>query len=306
MSTVNEIKNQMQTMPPQKTLKDLVRAATVELGKALPSHMNPERVVRIALTALNQNPELSKCTPASFMGSLFVLAQVGLEPIAGRAYLLPFNNKRNIDGKWTTVKEVQAVIGYKGLAELFYRHESSLSIDMQTVYTNDEFDYQYGTQPFLKHKPSDRDRGEVRGYYAVALLRGGGTVFKYMTQSECLEHGKKHSKTFSKKDEQFNSYSPWSTDPDSMCKKTVLIQLGKVLPLSVELQRAISVDETSRDYRHGLKTALDAHETTHWGVDREEAANGQIVENKGCSGDSSVFLKPPSEIAEGPNGEVIE
>ena len=41
------------------------------------------------------------------------------------------------------------------------------------------------------------------------------------------------------------------------CKKTVLIQLAKMLPLSIELQRAISIDETSRDYRRGSCQILD-------------------------------------------------
>lgn len=286
MATVNEVKNQLQTQPQVKGLKDLIKSAAMELGKALPQHMSPERIVRIALTAVNTNPELSRCTPNSFMGSLFVLAQIGLEPIAGRAYLLPFNNKRKVDGQWKTLKEVQALVGYKGLIELFYRHESALSIDMQTHHANDEFDYQYGTEPYLRHKPNYNDRGEVVGYYAVARLRGGAAVFKYMTAEECMDHGRKHSKTYNKNNGEFSSYSPWSTDPESMCKKTVLIQLAKVLPLSVELQRAISVDETSRDYRKGLKNALDAPVTTEW----KENGNTVDVEanepEKADSGDS--------------------
>src|SRR5690349_62603 len=118
MSTLEQTKNSVTTSKDPQDLKVLLRSATIELGKALPSHMNPERVVRIALTAINQNPELTKCTPVSFMGSLFVLAQIGLEPIAGRAYLLPFNNKRKVGDEWKTFKEVQAVIGYKGYVEL--------------------------------------------------------------------------------------------------------------------------------------------------------------------------------------------
>ena len=61
MSTVNSVKTDLQQIPPQKTIKNLVKEATQELGKALPAHMNPERVVRIALTAINQNPELVDC-----------------------------------------------------------------------------------------------------------------------------------------------------------------------------------------------------------------------------------------------------
>ena len=290
MSTPQSVKTQVQAQPPQETLKELIKKSTAELGKALPSHMSPERVVRIALTCINQNPELMKCTPASFMGSLFVLAQIGLEPIAGRAYLLPFNNKRKVGNDWTTVKEVQALIGYKGYAELFYRHGSALMIDMQTVYKNDEFSYAYGTKAYLDHRPKHDDRGEAVGYYAIATLKGGVHVFRYMSKAECTEHGKQHSKTYNEK-EGFSKYSPWHTDPDSMCMKTVLLQLSKLLPLSFELQRAISVDETSRDYRDGMKDVISAPSNTSWNENVQEAeiTNGKTTE-----------MKPPTpeELAE--------
>jgi recombinational DNA repair protein RecT len=49
-----------------------------------------------------------------------------------------------------------------------------------------------------------------------------------------------------------------------MCLKTVLIQLAKLLPLSIEIQQAIQADETSRDYRSGIDSAMDLKETTTW------------------------------------------
>ena len=254
------LKQNIQAAPQAHPLKVLLDKSVNEIGKALPQGMSPERVVRIALTCISQNPELAQCTPESFIGSLLVLSQLGLEPIAGRAYLLPFNNKRKVveNGQevWKTKKECQALIGYKGLAELFYRHDSSLSIDFQVVKENDTFEYQYGTSPFLNHIPKRSDRGNTIGYYAVARLRGGASLFRFMTVEECMSHGRDHSKTYDKKTGAFYDASPWKTDPDSMCLKTVLIQLSKLLPLSVEMQKAISVDETSRDYREGVQDAM--------------------------------------------------
>jgi len=114
--------------------------------------------------------------------------------------------------------------------------------------------------------PKQTDRGETIGYYAVARLRGNACLFRYMTKAECMQHGREHSKTWVDYKWQgrekvacephFDEKSPWHTDPDSMCLKTVLIQLSKLLPLSVEMQRAISVDETSRDYREGVQDAM--------------------------------------------------
>lgn len=259
-------------------LFEMIEKSSKELGKALPKHLSPERLVRIALTTIRLNPELMKCTPESFLGSLFVLAQLGLEPIGGRAYLLPFNNSRKINGEWKTIKEVQAVIGYKGITELFYRHESSLVIDMHEVCKKDKFDYEYGTDAYLNHKPNKKDRGEVIGYYAIAKLKGCASLFLYMAKADCMAHAKKHSKTFDKKTGEFYPSSPWAKDTDSMCKKTVLLQLAKTLPLSIEMQKAIQIDETSRSYKEGAEDYLDIPDTINWNEGETKKIEGTAIE----------------------------
>jgi recombinational DNA repair protein RecT len=42
-----------------------------------------------------------------------------------------------------------------------------------------------------------------------------------------------------------------------MCLKTLFLQVAKLLPLSIDIQRALETDETSRDYRAGIGDALD-------------------------------------------------
>lgn len=281
MARQEELSTAIEQTQRPKDIRDLIKASTSELGKALPSHLSPERLVRIALTNIRLIPDLALCTPESFLGALFTLAQLGLEPVAGRAYLLPYNNKRKMpNGEYKTTKEVQAIIGYKGLIDLFYRHESALSIDMQTVHANDQFDYQYGTDSFLKHKPSLTDRGEVIGFYAVAKMKGGASIFRFMSRQDAIEHGKKHSKTWDDKSESFKQYSPWAKEPDAMCMKTVLIQLAKLIPLSIEMQRAISADETSRDYRKGIDDALDLPVTTDWDAQASLEADKELAEKE--------------------------
>ena len=265
MATQNDVKTQaLQTST--TTIPELIKKSVVELGKALPGHMNAERLVRIALTTLRMNPELYKCTPESFLAALFQSAQLGLEPnIEGQAYILPFNNKRKIGNEWNTIKEAQFQIGYKGYAELFYRHEKAMGLDMQKVCANDMLDYTLGTEAYLKHKPAATNRGDTIGFYAVATLSNGAKLFKYMSKDECMEHGQKFSKTWSKNDNAFSTFSPWATNPDAMCMKTVLMQLMKLLPKSIEIQRALAMDET-------IKTKVDVDmfrvpDNTDWNKD---------------------------------------
>lgn len=243
--------------PEQKTMVDLINSSTRELARALPKHLSPERLARIATTAIRQNPKLAQCTPASFMGALFTAAQLGLEPVAGLAYLIPFNNSKYLDGQWRDILEVQFVIGYKGVAELFYRHEKSGLIDWGVVHEKDELSFEYGTNSNLKHKPAQGERGKVIGYYGIFKLNNGLSKFLYMTEPECMAHGRKHSKTFNIKEQSFNKKSPWHTNPDVMCLKTVLIQVAKTAPMSTELRRALDTDETSREFKEGITDALD-------------------------------------------------
>lgn len=242
-----------------------IRNQIDELGKALPSFMTPERFVRIAVTSMRLNPKLAECTQMSILGALFQSAQLGLEPnIEGQAYLIPYNNSKQIVDpdtgrkKWVKRYECQFQIGYKGYIELFYRHGTALTLDMHTVYENDIFEYSYGTNPYLKHCPVLKDRGEPVAYYAVATLRNGGSIFKVMSKDECVEHGKTHSKcyitiewddrskTYVPVTPHFEASSPWAKDLNAMCKKTVLIQLAKLLPKSVELQKALAMDNTTK------------------------------------------------------------
>ena len=278
MAKIEEVKDTLvKAQETTQSLQQLIETSAKELGKALPHHMRSERLVRIALTCIRLNPELAQCTPASFLGALFTAAQIGLEPVAGRAYILPFNNKRKIGNEWRTFKEAQFMIGYRGLTDLFFRNEKAVQLSWGVVYSNDEFDFEYGTKEFLRHRPAKTNKGDVVGYYVIGKLQGGGTPFQYMPKIDCLEHGKKHSKTYDKKENKFHESSPWVKDVDAMCLKTVLIQLSKLLPCSMELQRAIATDETAREYRSGgITDMLDISDKTNW-ADSPVEEQGQTV-----------------------------
>lgn len=264
MSNLEQTKQALQTQEKPRSLQEMIESSAKELGRALPEHMKPERLVRIALTCIRQTPDLAKCTPESFLGALFTSAQLGIEPIAGRAYLLPFNNSRKKpDGTWHTVKECQFVLGYKGVVDLFYRHDKAISLAWGVVHSHDSFEIEFGTDPKLRHIPAN-PAGPVIGYWALANLANSGKTFHYMTKEECLEHGKKHSKTFDKKTGQFFISSPWIKDEEAMCLKTVLTQGAKIWPLSIELQRALEADETSRQLRPGVDDVLDIPSESNW------------------------------------------
>lgn len=209
-------------------IKDYIKAYEKEIAKALPSVLTPERFSRIATTAVTQTPALATCTPQSFIGAMLTAAQLGLEPNTplGQAYLIPYGNN------------CQFQLGYRGLIELAHRSGDIKSIEAHVVYANDEFDFEFGLNPRLKHKPAKKDRGDAVWVYAVYHTKDDGFGFEVMSVEDINKHRAKYSKAKS---------SPWDSAWEEMAKKTVIKKVLKFAPLKTEFVRAMVSDETTTD-----------------------------------------------------------
>ena len=214
------------------SLKGLIRAMEPQIKNALPTVMTPERFTRIVLTALSSNPKLGQCTPNSFLGAMMQAAQLGVEPNTplGQAYLIPYRNKGTL--------ECQFQLGYKGLIDLAYRSGAVQSIQAHEVHENDEFEYSYGLDGTIRHKPALKDRGPVIAYYGVWKTKDGGYGYEVMSVGDVISVRDQYSKAADSK------FSPWATNFDSMAKKTVLKRALKYAPLKTEFARALSQDNT--------------------------------------------------------------
>lgn len=219
-----------------ETFQALLKRMQPQIEKALPKHISPDRMARVALTAYNSNSKLKECNPMSVLAAVLISAQLGLEvntPL-GQAYIIPYG------------KQAQFQIGYKGLLDLAYRSGEYQVIYAMEVYENDEFDFAYGLDPYLTHKPAREPKGEPVYYYAVYKTRNGGSNFRVWSREKIEKHAKKYSQAVQK-----GWTSPWKTDFDAMAKKTVLKDLLKYAPLSIEMAQQISTDNT-------VGTSIDA------------------------------------------------
>jgi recombination protein RecT len=229
------------------TIYNLIQSTTDEFGKALPAHVDKQRFVRIAMTAIRTNPKLGQANPTSLMGALMTCAQLGLEcntPL-GQAYLIPYGS------------EVQFQLGYKGLLDLAYRSKQYKRINARVVDKADEFAYEYGLDERLHHKPSAKPTGESVYYYAVYELDNGGKSFVVWSKQKVEDHAKKFSKAFTS--------GPWKTNFDAMACKTVLLDLLKSAPKSTEAARAVASDNMTirmdmDDPEHHLDVEADFEE----------------------------------------------
>ena len=216
-----------------KTMQQYIKSMEGEIAKALPTVITPERFTRMVLSALSVNPKLAECTPKSFLGAMMTAAQLGVEPntALGQAYLIPYRNHGTM--------ECQFQLGYKGLIDLAYRSGEVSIIQAHVVYQNDEFTYELGLDPQLKHIPATSNRGEAIAYYAMFKTKDGGYGFEVMSIDDVREHARRYSKSYGN--------GPWQTNFDEMAKKTVLKKVLKYAPLKSDFVRGIAQDETIKN-----------------------------------------------------------
>ena len=230
---------QSKTDKGQTEIQTLLNKMKDEFRKVLPETIKPDRLIRIALTEMRMNPRLFDASKESLLGALMVSAQLGLEPGAlGYCYLVPYQNKK------TGQLEIQFQLGYKGILELVRRSGQVENIEARVVYEKDKFDFEYGLTPKLVHKPALKERGKPVAVYAIARFKSGATAFDIMSVDE-IEAIKKRSKS--------PEYGPWVTDWEAMAKKVIIKRLCKYLPLSVDVQRGLAVDETTKVARKDMQ-----------------------------------------------------
>ncbi len=225
------------------TIRDLLERSKDQIKMALPRHLTPERLMRVAMTTIQRNPKLLEADPRTLIGSIIQCAQLGLEPdgILGHAYLVPFWNSQ------LRRLEVVFIPGYKGLIALAKRGGDVAFIHAVNVYDKETFIYEEGDNPKLKHTPMPPSvRGEKKmGTYAVARNADGQVEFIWMwaEEIEFIRDRALKTRRIDTKTTPREEWGAWGTDEDEMFKKTAIRRLSKTLSLSPEFQKASALDE---------------------------------------------------------------
>lgn len=206
----------------------MLEKSRAQIELALPRHMSPDRMIRIAMTSIQKTPKLLECDPRTVIGAVIQSAQLGLEcdGVSGQAYLVPYKNRKKSEKAGRDVYDCQLIPGYKGYLKLARNSGSLTDVQADVVKVGDQFDYRRGTDPYLNHRPADKGRGAVTHAYVVFGIRDGKPQFDVMTVDE-IERIRKRSKNS-------GPDTPWGTDFDEMAKKTVLRRGSKLVPQSIE------------------------------------------------------------------------
>lgn len=237
LQTLKNIRSQGQAAQ-QMTFPAMLEKYKNEVARALPKHLNPDRMVRIALTAFRTTPKLGECDPRSIFAAVIQASQLGLEVgLMGEAYLVPFGT------------QCQLIPGYTGLMKLARQSGLVQDIYAHEVRMNDKFALKLGLERDLQHEPltgpggfpaSDEERGEIVGFYAVAIFKDGSRTFVAMSRKE-VERIRDNSRGYQAA-KKFKKESVWDSDFTAMGLKTAIRRLCKYLPKSPELATALALD----------------------------------------------------------------
>lgn len=208
-----------------QSIQNMLERNKSQLQNALPKHVTAERMIRVVVTSLRKTPALMKCNTASLVSCIFQASQLGLEVDngLGHAYLIPFG------------QECTLVIGFRGMVDLARRSGQVSTIKATAVHAGDFFEWEEGLDPKITHRPKgDNHAAPITHVYAVCRLRDGSAQFEVMTLGQVKEIQSKSRSGRS---------GPWVSHFEEMAKKTVIRRLFKMMPTSIEIQRAVSVDE---------------------------------------------------------------
>jgi recombination protein RecT len=216
--------------PPQVVLRRLLVNHQDKLRQAIPTSvpLKVERVIGAAVNALTQSKWLQDCSMLSICNSVFIAAQLGLEPNTPLqfAYLIPYKGVCTFQ------------LGYRGLIELAHRSGAVSDVYAHAVFENDRFSITYGDDAKLIHEPALRNRGEVIGFYSFLQLTDGTSSHLWMPIQDIIEIRDKCSKS-DRED------SPWKRWFNEMAAKTVLKRHLKTKRLSSDTLTAITYDNES-------------------------------------------------------------
>jgi recombination protein RecT len=271
----------LQVADPRKKLLSTIEASWDRIAAVLPKHMSSERLFQLAVSTVNHDPKLAECDTTSVLSCLMKCSALGLEPSAvdglGRAYILPFRNKK-AGGRM----EATFIIGYKGIIDLARRSGELKTIYARAVYEADEFAYwEDENGQHVTYRPNldvPKDPEKLKGVYCMAILKNDGRVFEYMSRSE-VDAIRKRSKS--------PNSGPWVTDYEAMALKSVIRRAARYLPMSVEAADAIAADETTPEYSEVFRPVMAPVAVAT--VSDAQPASGQSVAPAGVDPSTGEF-----------------
>ncbi len=254
-----------------------------QMALALPKHLNPDRMCRLALTAFSTTPKLQECDSKSIAGAIMTASIMGLEiGVDGQGFLVPYG------------KTCQFVPGWKGMADLVNR-SGRATVWTGAVFEGDFFEYELGANPRCVHRPgAEDDPNKLLYAYAIGRVNGAEIpVIEVWT----IEKIKRHRDKYNKQGTKHYSYR----DFEMYARKVPLLQVIKYMPKSIEVMNAVTVAEAAE---MGKTAVYDGDfQTVTITEPGEENGGQQTTEKAGAEGGQVGGDQQPGEAGQPAGGE---
>jgi recombination protein RecT len=225
-----------------KNFPAMLEAWKGEIARALPRHLNPDRMARIALTAFRRTPNLAQCDPRSVFAAVIQASQLGLEPdTLGRSYLVPYGS------------ECQFVPGWKGLVDLVNR-SGNATVYTGVIYKDQTYAFRDGSarQLDVLNETELDEATDITHAYAVGRVKGAETPVIELWRVARI---RKHRDRYNRVGKRHYSYDHW----EMYARKVPLLQVLKYLPMSPELAAAIALNDAAEigEQHLNIQDAID-------------------------------------------------
>jgi recombination protein RecT len=160
----------MTTITAQDEICQALTKAEPTFKMSLPPQIPSAKFIRIAQTAIRQNPNLADLDRQSLYAAFHKCAADGLLPDGREAAIVPF-------GKIATYMPM-----IQGICKKARNSGEIKTINAQVVYANDVYKHWLDEKgEHFKHVPARRDRGEVVLVYAFAQTKDEGVFFEELS-----------------------------------------------------------------------------------------------------------------------------
>lgn len=214
---------------------------------ALPTHIPPERFMRVVMTAIQNNPQLMKAPRRELWNAAIRAAQDGLLPDGHEGALVCRPGRDGITVTWQPM-----IAGVRKKA----RNSGEIATwDAHVVFANDFFQFKLGDAPQINHSYDLKsERGDAIGAYSVAVMKDGSKSYEVMSVSDINKIRDRSDAWKAFKAGKIKS-TPWSTDWGEMARKTVAKRHSKVLPMSTDLDDLIRRDDSLYEFDEAKQRA---------------------------------------------------
>ncbi|MEX1185346.1 MAG: recombinase RecT [Gemmatimonadaceae bacterium] len=191
-----------------------------EMAALAPHGVTPAQYVAELKLYLMQNPKVLDCTPLSIATGMLRLATTGL--VLGESCdLLPFGSTCQFSPRYNGLVDLALAAGCR-------------AVNADVVREGDYFEWEKGTNTYLKHKRQSNEKAEILYAYAVAEIKAGSFVIEVIPREHIEATRARYSKQWK---EGALETIPWYG------KKTAIRRLSPLLPKNRRFAAALQFAE---------------------------------------------------------------